>query len=519
MEEKKLRFWENWVVLAGIVLFARNHLLAQTKRFNNDIDILVDNGVPAALINTYQEHYNHFWNTVFPVSLMALMVYLAWFIFHHYAFPLLTQKPSRSTGVSYLFFTVTLLFAGYYIHQNLRIYWELTGHHPLFPNNFHFFMRARKISLLANSLVYFWAILFYEACSQGFYTLCKRLRREGSMYSLIINFLFVICLLAFLIFLGILGHYRYDMRSLMDLFYVMILGVAFIFGQDYFYRTLHRDQGRRGLASGIFIVIAACFFSALIIEVLNAGFRYTFEPVWARLRRSLPESSLTGLLTGLVALAAGSVRYLMHWQKNKLQTQVNVKSAELDQLKAQVNPHFLFNALNTLYSVALKESAETTASGIQKLGDMMRFMLNENHQDQIPISREVEQLENYIEIQRMRIDETQDIRISVHIQRPEAEIRIAPMLLNPFVENAFKHGISLVNPSWIHITLTFDKDTLFFKVHNSLHINRESDPEKFNHGIGLENVRRRLNLLYPQQHHLVIEQSEQDFFVSLTLKY
>ena len=519
MEEKKLRFWENWVVLAGIILFVRNYLLAQTKRFNGDIDTLVENRVPAWLINTYSDHYNHFWNTLFPVSLLAVMVYLAWFVFHRYAFPALTQKPSRSIGVSYLLFTLTLLFVGYYIHQRFRIYWELTGAHHLFPTDFHFFMRARKISLLANTLVYFWAILFYEACSQGFYALCNRFRREGSMYSLVINFLFIICLLAFLVFLGVLGYYRYEMQTLMDLFYIMILGVAFIFGQDYFYKVLRRDQGRRGIGSGIFIVIAACFFSALILEVLNAGFRYTYEPVWVRLKTTLPESSLTGLLTGTVALATGAIRYLMYWQKNKLQAQVTVKSAELDQLKAQVNPHFLFNALNTLYSVALKESAETTAAGIQKLGDMMRFMLNENNHHLIPISREVEQLENYIDIQRMRIDETQDIRITVNLQQPEAEIRIAPMLLNPFVENAFKHGISLVKPSWIHITLTFDKETLFFKVHNSLHLNRESDPEKYNNGIGLENVRRRLNLLYPQRHRLVIEQSEQDFFISLTLKY
>lgn len=519
MEEKKLRFWENWVVLAGIVLFARNNLWALTKRFNSDIDILVVNGVPASLINTYPDEYNHFWNTLFPVSLMALMVYLAWFVFHHYAFPALSKRPTRSTGVSYLFFTITLIFAGYYIHQHLRIYWELTGHHHLFPDSFHFFQRTRKISLLSNSIVYLWAIFMYEACSLGFYALCRRFRQEGPMYNLLINFLFVVCMLVFLVFLGVLGYTRYDMRALMDMFYVLILGVAFILGQDYFYRVLRRDQGRKGFGSGIFIVIALCFFSALLIEVLNAGFRYTYESVWFRLRTNLPESSLLGLLTGLVALAAGSVRYLMHWQKNKLQAQVSVKSAELDQLRTQVNPHFLFNALNSLYSVALKERAETTASGIQKLGDMMRFMLNENHRDLIPVTREVEQLENYIEIQRMRIDETQDIRISAHLPHPETEMLIAPMLLNPFVENAFKHGISLANPSWIHITLSFDRENLYFKVQNSLHNARETDPEKFNHGIGLENVRRRLNLLYPQRHRLVIEQSEQDFFVSLTLKY
>lgn len=519
MEEKKLRFWENWVILGGVLLFTRNYLLSLTKRFNTDIDILVDNGIPAALINTYQDEYNHFWNTLFPVSLMALMLYAAWFVFHHYAFPLLRQKPLHSTGVSYLFFTITLIFTGYYIHQHLREYWQLAGYHEHFPDSFHFFKRTRKISLLANGIVYLWIIFFLEVCSLGFYALCRRLRREGPMFNLIINFLFAFCSLVFLVLMGVLGYAGYDMRALQDFFYVLLLAVAVIFSQDYFYKNLRRGYGKKGVGSGVFVVIALCFFSALLIEVLNTGFRYPHESVIFRLKTNLPESSLSGLLTGGTALAAGALRYLFYWQKNKFQTQVNVKSAELDQLKAQVNPHFLFNALNTLYSVALKEKAETTASGIQKLGDMMRFMLNENNHDQISILKEVEQLENYIHIQRMRIDETQDIRITVHLQQPDNDIRIAPMLLNPFVENAFKHGISLVNPSWIHITLSYDKENLFFKVHNSLQATRETDPEKFNNGIGLENVSRRLNLLYPQRHRLVIEQSGEDFFVSLTLKY
>jgi len=519
MEEKKLRFWENWVVLAGVALFARNYLVSLTKRFNDDIDILAGNGVPAPLINTYLEEYNHFWNSLFPVCLMALAVYVAWWVFHHYAFPLLREKPSYAIGVSYLFFTITLIFTGYYIHQHLREYWELTGHHELFPHGFHFFQRTRKITLLSNSIVYLWLIFLYEACSQGFYAFCRKLRQEGPMYSLIINFLFAFCLLVFLVLLGILGYARYDMRTLNDFFYILILCVAVIYGQDYFYRNLLLNRGKKRLASGIFMVVGLCFFSVLTIEILNTGFRYPYESVIYRWVTNLPEISLITLVTGIVALIAGTLRYLVYWQKNKLQTQVTVKSAELDQLKAQVNPHFLFNALNTLYSVALKEKAETTASGIQKLGDMMRFMLNENNHDQISIYREVEQLENYIEIQRMRIEETPDIRITVNLQRPETEIRIAPMLLNPFVENAFKHGISLVNPSWIHITLTFDKENLYFKVHNSLHPSREPDPEKFNNGIGLENVKRRLNLLYPLRHRLVIEQSEQDFFIALTLQY
>jgi LytS/YehU family sensor histidine kinase len=207
-----------------------------------------------------------------------------------------------------------------------------------------------------------------------------------------------------------------------------------------------------------------------------------------------------------------------------LQTQVSAKSAELSSLRAQINPHFLFNALNSLYATALKENGEKTADGIQKLGDMMRFMLQENNRDRIPLDKEIEYLRNYIEIQRMRIDESHNIEIRVNIQEPNRAIYLAPMMLTPFVENAFKHGISLRHPSWIYITLTLDDTRLYFKVHNSRHAKspetaERHDPEESQSGVGLDNVRKRLDLIYPGRHQLDIQRSEQDYFVSLTLVY
>jgi LytS/YehU family sensor histidine kinase len=202
-----------------------------------------------------------------------------------------------------------------------------------------------------------------------------------------------------------------------------------------------------------------------------------------------------------------------------LQTKVSATSAELAGLRSQINPHFLFNALNSLYATALKEKSQRTADGIQKLGDMMRFMLQENNLDRIPLDKEVEYLHNYIDIGRMRIDETQGVEIRVNIQEPDREIYIAPMMLNPFVENAFKHGVSLQYPSWIYITLTLDATKLYFKVHNSLHPKKEYDPEEASSGVGLSNVKKRLELIYPNRHTLDIQQSDKDYFVSLTLMY
>jgi LytS/YehU family sensor histidine kinase len=118
----------------------------------------------------------------------------------------------------------------------------------------------------------------------------------------------------------------------------------------------------------------------------------------------------------------------------------------------------------------------------------------------------------------MRIDESKDIKIEVNIQASDREIYLAPMLLNPFVENAFKHGLSFLSPSWIFITLTHDDHNLYFKVHNSLHSKTEEMENAESHGIGLENVKKRLEVIYPDRHKLDIQQTAQDFFVNLVLE-
>jgi sensor histidine kinase YesM len=201
-----------------------------------------------------------------------------------------------------------------------------------------------------------------------------------------------------------------------------------------------------------------------------------------------------------------------------LQTELGQSTANLDFLRSQINPHFLFNSLNTLYGTALQENSERTAQGIQMLGDMMRFMLHENHQRHILLTRELEYMRNYIELQSLRTSTSPNITIETSIEDVNAEKWIAPMLLIPFVENAFKHGISLKRKSWIRVTLHYEADKLYFDVYNSTHPKQELDLEKDHSGVGLENVRQRLALLYPGKHELLIRETPQEFFVHLTLQ-
>jgi two-component system, LytTR family, sensor kinase len=201
-----------------------------------------------------------------------------------------------------------------------------------------------------------------------------------------------------------------------------------------------------------------------------------------------------------------------------LKKQLGQTHASFDFLRSQINPHFLFNALNTIYGTAIQEKAERTSESIEKLGDMMRFMLQENIQEKIALSREIDYLNNYISLQKLRTDINPIIQIEAVIEQPVQPVQIAPMLLIPFVENAFKHGISFRQASYIRISLELRNHTLFFDVYNSKHVRPDNDPEKSQSGIGLANVKQRLQLLYPKKHELVIRETAKDFFVHLTIE-
>lgn len=201
-----------------------------------------------------------------------------------------------------------------------------------------------------------------------------------------------------------------------------------------------------------------------------------------------------------------------------LKRELGQSAASIDFLRSQINPHFLFNALNTLYGTALQEKAERTAEGVQKLGDMMRFMLQENMQEKIPLSREIEYVDNYINLQRLRTDAIPGVTIHADITHHDHQLQMPPMLLIPFVENAFKHGISFREPSYIRIMLAVNGNTLHFDVSNSNHPKPENDPEKHKSGIGLTNVKQRLQLLYPGKHELIIRETAREFFIHLTIQ-
>ncbi|MEP0710283.1 MAG: histidine kinase, partial [Algoriphagus sp.] len=201
-----------------------------------------------------------------------------------------------------------------------------------------------------------------------------------------------------------------------------------------------------------------------------------------------------------------------------LSVQVNQSSANLSFLRSQINPHFLFNALNTLYGSALMENAEKTSDGIQKLGDMMRFMLHENQMDKIPLTREIDYLKNYLDLQMLRFKNEENLDVQIKLSDDICEGSIAPMLLIPYVENAFKHGISTKSKSWIKINLRCLQGSVHLDVVNSIHPKKQIEDPRDESGIGLENVQSRLAHYYPQKHNLTIVANDTEHFVHLSVQ-
>ena len=195
------------------------------------------------------------------------------------------------------------------------------------------------------------------------------------------------------------------------------------------------------------------------------------------------------------------------------QTQREKLNAELAFLKAQVNPHFLFNTLNGIYATALDENAQHSANAIVQLSGMMRYVMTEAGDTYVSLAKEVNYITSYIELQKIRLGNT--VKIDFTMSGIVEGKNIAPLLLIPFVENAFKHGVNPDYPSYIMVNLMITNSVLEFQVYNT--INKTVNQAAAYSGLGLNNARQRLELLYPGRHTLKIQHDANDFSVFLTL--
>jgi two-component system LytT family sensor kinase len=210
--------------------------------------------------------------------------------------------------------------------------------------------------------------------------------------------------------------------------------------------------------------------------------------------------------------------FLKEWAKSELiqtQLQANQLSTEIKFLKSQINPHFLFNTLNNLFSMAQNEGNDELADGISKLSGMMRYMLYDSNEESAPLTREITYLEECITLNKLRYAD-EEVIITFDHTGQTADIRIAPMLFIPFVENAFKHGVAIGQTAAIQIALVVSGQNLIFTCVNT-DFSKIRKMEMEISGIGLENIKRRLELVYPRKHRLTINKEDGKFMVNLEI--
>ncbi|HKZ67875.1 MAG TPA: histidine kinase, partial [Chitinophagaceae bacterium] len=224
-------------------------------------------------------------------------------------------------------------------------------------------------------------------------------------------------------------------------------------------------------------------------------------------------------LSAFLLTIAASTIYKMMKDRMKADRMAEQKQAEnlkteLSFLRSQISPHFVFNILNNITALARLKSDELEPT-VMKLSSLMRYMLYETNEEKVSLQTEVEFLQSYIDLQQQRFGTKAKICISLETGNGNV-YEIEPMLLIPFVENAFKHGIGMIRNPEINVGLTIKNNILFFSVSNKYSESTQEIKDKTS-GIGLTNVKRRLNLLYQNNHQLLVSKKEGWFLVSLQL--
>ena len=278
-----------------------------------------------------------------------------------------------------------------------------------------------------------------------------------------------------------------------------------------------------------FLKIKQWFISIIIgigLIMMISGFKYFIDVIfWKNLMHvSSKESPDMNLwfyneirLTIMYSIYAVLIRFAINWfetQKLKAELINQNQASELALLRSQVNPHFLFNTLNNVYSLVYKKSDDAPAA-LMKLSSIMRYMLYDATSDKVLLEKEIEYLQSFIELQKLRLRQKEVVEFKMGGNTNGKTI--APMLLIPFVENAFKHGSKAEPHPAIRINLFVDQQQIIFQITNPILKNAGMSTGHAN-GIGLNNIRRRLELLYPGKYTLDISDDNTVYAVKLIIR-
>jgi len=236
--------------------------------------------------------------------------------------------------------------------------------------------------------------------------------------------------------------------------------------------------------------------------------RYLF--LWNNSIETLSDGAISATIVFLC------LKLFKTWYARQVEGQILAKAnaeAEMQILKAQVQPHFLFNTLNNIYSFTLNKSPRAEGL-VSSLYEIMRYMINDCNVELIELTKDLKMIEDYIELEKVRYGKRLDIKIDIDGEYQDK--LITPLLMIPFVENSFKHGASkMLKDPWIKLFIRADEGVLHFTLNNSKQPEKKVGAKK--EGIGLVNVKKRLELLYPKNHLLLIESTKNTFTVNMQI--
>jgi len=349
---------------------------------------------------------------------------------------------------------------------------------------------------------------------------------SGKKLSILLHILawtiFIILPLYFLIF-----YYQLD-RTFLYRAYVQTFVYVLVFYINYFWlipKFFIKGSKATYFATAISLIVAFYF----VIEVTNT---YVFtnqiqdrktEAEYSKLPKEMripkPPKQwhiynylfTSSLITGFCLGLRLTNKYIEN-EKQRKELEKERLNSELAFLKNQISPHFFFNTLNNIYSL-VEINTDDAQKSILKLSKLMRYLLYETEHGNILLSQEIEFMRNYLDLMQLRLTQKVDLKVSF----PEKynDISIPPLLFIPFIENALKHGVSYREPSFIHILMEVTETEIKFKCTNSIATTTE---EKTDSGIGLENIKKRLSLLFPERHNLTIDQKGTTFNIELQIK-
>lgn len=272
----------------------------------------------------------------------------------------------------------------------------------------------------------------------------------------------------------------------------------------------------------IFRYILLLIMALLVATPIRTLLFYIKFANYPELQTEITQNQPQQYVASLIVVSLSTVlKIISDWLRQqrkvrKLITQ-NMQS-ELNFLRSQINPHFLFNTLNSLYALTLKKDDRAPVIVLQ-LSDMMRYMLYESNEKKVPLEKEVDYIKNYLELEELRQGST--VQISFYLEGEVQDQKITPLLFIPFIENCFKHGVNqTLGNSYVHLKLKVGERKVHMNLVNSKpsdKLNEEEGGGNLVGGIGLANIKRRLKLLYPGDHYLEIRDEDEEYIVNLTL--